>query len=132
VCVCIYIYKPILKIVWTNFHWLWLAAIPMNKQLYSFSFVCFTAGAAGIVFSGFYILVSQLIFPSYCEYIYIYIYDMIVKGRERDVELSDNLMTLIKFDISIIFLFNIRKLIRHIKYIYRLFQLKYMDLFSFT
>jgi hypothetical protein len=57
---------------------------------------------------------------------------MIVKGRERDVELSDNLMTLIKFDISIIFLFNIRKLIRHIKYIYRLFQLKYMDLFSFT
>jgi len=63
---------------------------------------------------------------------YIYIYDMIVKGRERDVELSDNLMTLIKFDISIIFLFNIRKLIRHIKYIYRLFQLKYMDLFSFT
>ncbi|KAL3628466.1 hypothetical protein CASFOL_027512 [Castilleja foliolosa] len=33
-------------------------AIPMNKQLYSFSYVCFTAGAAGIVFSGFYILID--------------------------------------------------------------------------
>ncbi|KAK9127533.1 hypothetical protein Syun_016330 [Stephania yunnanensis] len=31
-------------------------AIPINKQLYSFSYVCFTAGAAGLVFSGFYIL----------------------------------------------------------------------------
>ncbi|GLT51266.1 hypothetical protein SLA2020_246870 [Shorea laevis] len=30
--------------------------IPLNKQLYSFSYVCFTAGAAGIVLSGFYIL----------------------------------------------------------------------------
>lgn len=35
------------------------AAIPMNKQLYSFSYVCFTAGAAGIVFSAFYILVRK-------------------------------------------------------------------------
>lgn len=34
-----------------------LAAIPINKQLYSFSYVCFTAGAAGLVFSGFYVLV---------------------------------------------------------------------------
>ncbi|XP_026439754.1 heparan-alpha-glucosaminide N-acetyltransferase-like [Papaver somniferum] len=33
-------------------------AIPLNKQLYSFSYVCFTAGIAGIVFSGFYILVN--------------------------------------------------------------------------
>ncbi|XP_062167012.1 uncharacterized protein LOC133873309 [Alnus glutinosa] len=33
-------------------------AIPMNKQLHSFSYVCFTAGAAGIVFSGFYILID--------------------------------------------------------------------------
>ncbi|KAF9680233.1 hypothetical protein SADUNF_Sadunf06G0100000 [Salix dunnii] len=33
-------------------------AIPINKQLYSFSYVCFTAGAAGIVFSGFYILID--------------------------------------------------------------------------
>ncbi|KAF5471885.1 hypothetical protein F2P56_008649 [Juglans regia] len=33
-------------------------AIPMNKQLYSFSYVCFTAGAAGIVFSAFYILID--------------------------------------------------------------------------
>ncbi|MFS8019976.1 hypothetical protein Hanom_Chr15g01410141 [Helianthus anomalus] len=32
-------------------------AIPINKQLYSISYVCFTAGAAGIVFSAFYILV---------------------------------------------------------------------------
>ncbi|MCD9644415.1 hypothetical protein HAX54_032622 [Datura stramonium] len=31
-----------------------------NKQLYSFSYVCFTAGAAGIVFSGFYILIGCL------------------------------------------------------------------------
>ncbi|KAJ0028466.1 hypothetical protein Pint_35726 [Pistacia integerrima] len=33
-------------------------AIPINKQLYSISYVCFTAGAAGIVFSGFYILID--------------------------------------------------------------------------
>ncbi|MED6211991.1 hypothetical protein PIB30_078858 [Stylosanthes scabra] len=33
-------------------------AIPINKQLYSFSYVCFTAGAAGIVFSAFYILID--------------------------------------------------------------------------
>ncbi|KAK1270492.1 hypothetical protein QJS04_geneDACA014215 [Acorus gramineus] len=33
-------------------------AIPLNKQLYSFSYVCFTAGAAGIVFSAFYILID--------------------------------------------------------------------------
>ncbi|MBA0792813.1 hypothetical protein Gohar_017280, partial [Gossypium harknessii] len=33
-------------------------AIPINKQLYSFSYVCFTAGAAGIVFSVFYILID--------------------------------------------------------------------------
>ncbi|KAG4913434.1 hypothetical protein JHK86_053867 [Glycine max] len=33
-------------------------ALPINKQLYSFSYVCFTAGAAGIVFSGLYILID--------------------------------------------------------------------------
>ncbi|KAI3441447.1 DUF1624 domain-containing protein [Psidium guajava] len=33
-------------------------AIPINKQLYSFSYVCFTAGAAGIVFSAFYIVID--------------------------------------------------------------------------
>ncbi|XP_058083170.1 uncharacterized protein LOC131231094 [Magnolia sinica] len=33
-------------------------AIPLNKQLYSFSYVCFTAGVAGIVFSAFYILID--------------------------------------------------------------------------
>ncbi|KAJ7976903.1 Heparan-alpha-glucosaminide N-acetyltransferase [Quillaja saponaria] len=33
-------------------------AIPINKQLYSISYVFFTAGAAGIVFSGFYILID--------------------------------------------------------------------------
>ncbi|KAF7832988.1 heparan-alpha-glucosaminide N-acetyltransferase-like [Senna tora] len=33
-------------------------AIPLNKQLYSFSYVCFTAGAAGIFFSGFYLLID--------------------------------------------------------------------------
>ncbi|XP_042048133.1 heparan-alpha-glucosaminide N-acetyltransferase-like isoform X1 [Salvia splendens] len=34
------------------------SAIPINKQLYSFSYVCFTAGAAGIIFSAFYILID--------------------------------------------------------------------------
>ncbi|KAK6244664.1 hypothetical protein QUC31_011073 [Theobroma cacao] len=33
-------------------------AIPINKQLYSFSYVCFTAAAAGIVFSAFYVLID--------------------------------------------------------------------------
>ncbi|KAM7254786.1 hypothetical protein ACFE04_020027 [Oxalis oulophora] len=33
-------------------------AIPINKQLYSFSYVCFTGGAAGIIFSAFYILID--------------------------------------------------------------------------
>ncbi|GAU20332.1 hypothetical protein TSUD_338130, partial [Trifolium subterraneum] len=33
-------------------------AIPINKQLYSISYVFFTAGAAGIVFSVFYILID--------------------------------------------------------------------------
>ncbi|KAJ8624056.1 hypothetical protein MRB53_032586 [Persea americana] len=33
-------------------------AIPLNKQLYSFSYVCFTAGAAGIIFSAIYILID--------------------------------------------------------------------------
>ncbi|WJX18103.1 heparan-alpha-glucosaminide N-acetyltransferase [Trifolium repens] len=33
-------------------------AIPFNKQLYSFSFVCVTSGAAGIVFSVLYILID--------------------------------------------------------------------------
>ncbi|KAJ7535611.1 hypothetical protein O6H91_12G040100 [Diphasiastrum complanatum] len=32
-------------------------AIPLNKQLYSFSYVCFTAGTAGLVFSALYILI---------------------------------------------------------------------------
>ena len=53
-----------------------IAAIPINKQLYSFSYVCFSGGAAGIVFSGFYILVgtsvecfnsSTLIFSNNCD-----------------------------------------------------------------
>ncbi|THU57845.1 hypothetical protein C4D60_Mb03t07880 [Musa balbisiana] len=35
-------------------------AIPLNKQLYSFSYVCVTAGAAAIVFSIFYFLVDIL------------------------------------------------------------------------
>ncbi|XP_042475639.1 heparan-alpha-glucosaminide N-acetyltransferase [Macadamia integrifolia] len=33
-------------------------AIPLNKQLYSFSYVCVTAGAAALVFSVFYVLVD--------------------------------------------------------------------------
>jgi predicted acyltransferase len=35
-----------------------IAAIPLNKQLYTFSYICVTAGAAGVVFSIFYYLVS--------------------------------------------------------------------------
>ncbi|XP_073013480.1 uncharacterized protein [Typha latifolia] len=33
-------------------------AIPINKQLYSVSYVCFTGGAAGIVLSAFYIVID--------------------------------------------------------------------------
>jgi predicted acyltransferase len=33
------------------------AAIPLNKQLYTFSYVCVTSGAAALVFSAIYILV---------------------------------------------------------------------------
>lgn len=33
-------------------------AIPLNKQLYTFSYVCVTSGAAGLVFSAFYTLVD--------------------------------------------------------------------------
>jgi heparan-alpha-glucosaminide N-acetyltransferase len=44
-------------------------AIPINKQLYSFSYVCFTAGAAGIVLSVFYILVySGIVYAFYFGY----------------------------------------------------------------
>ncbi|KAL2941052.1 Heparan-alpha-glucosaminide N-acetyltransferase [Bienertia sinuspersici] len=35
-------------------------AIPLNKQLYSFSYVCVTSGAAAFVFSAFYFLVDIL------------------------------------------------------------------------
>ncbi|CAI9768958.1 unnamed protein product [Fraxinus pennsylvanica] len=35
-------------------------AIPLNKQLYTFSYVCVTSGAAALVFSVFYILVDVL------------------------------------------------------------------------
>jgi len=33
-------------------------AIPLNKQLYTFSYICVTAGAAGVVFSALYFLVD--------------------------------------------------------------------------
>ncbi|KAJ7977934.1 Heparan-alpha-glucosaminide N-acetyltransferase [Quillaja saponaria] len=33
-------------------------AIPLNKQLYTFSYVCVTSGAAALVFSAFYIMVD--------------------------------------------------------------------------
>ncbi|PWA39595.1 hypothetical protein CTI12_AA570410 [Artemisia annua] len=33
-------------------------AIPLNKQLYTFSYVCVTSGAAALVFSFFYIMVD--------------------------------------------------------------------------
>ncbi|XP_057962815.1 uncharacterized protein LOC131154213 isoform X2 [Malania oleifera] len=33
-------------------------AIPLNKQLYTFSYVCVTSGSAALVFSAFYILVD--------------------------------------------------------------------------
>ncbi|WOL12757.1 heparan-alpha-glucosaminide N-acetyltransferase-like isoform X1 [Canna indica] len=34
------------------------SAIPLNKQLYSFSYVCVTAGTAGIVLSAFYAMID--------------------------------------------------------------------------
>lgn len=37
-------------------------AIPLNKQLYTLSYVCVTSGAAALVFSSFYILVDILNF----------------------------------------------------------------------
>lgn len=40
-------------------------AIPLNKQLYSFSYVCVTAGAAAIVFSTFYFLVDIVGFRNF-------------------------------------------------------------------
>lgn len=33
------------------------AAIPLNKQLYTFSYVCVTSGAAALVFSALYVMV---------------------------------------------------------------------------
>lgn len=33
------------------------AAIPLNKQLYTLSYVCVTSGAAALLFSAFYIMV---------------------------------------------------------------------------
>jgi len=36
-----------------------IAAIPLNKQLYTFSYICVTAGAAGILFSLLYVLVKN-------------------------------------------------------------------------
>ncbi|XP_038877482.1 uncharacterized protein LOC120069759 [Benincasa hispida] len=33
-------------------------AIPLNKQLYTFSYICVTSGAAALVFSVFYTLVD--------------------------------------------------------------------------
>lgn len=38
------------------------AAIPLNKQLYTFSYVCVTSGAAALVFSVFYTLVLIFFF----------------------------------------------------------------------
>ena len=44
-------YTSIYSLIWLD------AAIPLNKQLYTLSYVCVTAGAAALVFSAFYILV---------------------------------------------------------------------------
>ncbi|CAL9189527.1 unnamed protein product [Musa hybrid cultivar] len=45
--------SPLLTLIW-----LLDIAIPLNKQLYSFSYVCFTAGSAGIVLSAFYVMID--------------------------------------------------------------------------
>ncbi|KAF6136418.1 hypothetical protein GIB67_019301 [Kingdonia uniflora] len=37
------------------------SAVPLNKQLYSLSYVCLTAGAAALVFSAFYVLGSMVV-----------------------------------------------------------------------
>ncbi|EOY07950.1 Uncharacterized protein TCM_022282 [Theobroma cacao] len=54
---------PLSKAQTTGINGTWLTfsrlthAIPINKQLYTISYVCLTAGAAGVVFSGVYILI---------------------------------------------------------------------------
>jgi hypothetical protein len=40
---------------------------------------------------------------------------MLLKSKEREVGIKENLI-IAKFDVSIHFLFNVRELIRHIKY----------------
>ena len=47
--------------VFLSFSRLKNAAIPLNKQLYTFSYVCVTSGAAALVFSAFYVLVHTLV-----------------------------------------------------------------------
>nr|DAD33304.1 TPA_asm: hypothetical protein HUJ06_012155 [Nelumbo nucifera] len=61
-------------LIHVNSHWIFMGltflilgiflhftnAIPLNKQLYNFNYVCLTAGAAGLVFSVFYIMVDIL------------------------------------------------------------------------
>jgi hypothetical protein len=47
-----------------------ISGMRFNKPLYSFSYVCFMGGAAGLVLTGFYLLVlslSSLVYPCKSE-----------------------------------------------------------------
>jgi hypothetical protein len=57
------------------------AAIPINKQLYSFSYVCFTGGAAGIVLSAFYILV-RFMYTFYLDMIWYFFCSMLQENNK--------------------------------------------------
>ena len=48
------------------------AAIPLNKQLYTFSYVCVTSGAAALVFSALYIMVC-FFFPHEISFFFLHI-----------------------------------------------------------
>jgi hypothetical protein len=48
-------------------------------------------------------------------YIFIFLFFQFYLKEEKEVEISENLMTIFFFDVSIHFLFNIRELISHIK-----------------
>lgn len=48
------------------------AAIPLNKQLYTFSYVCVTSGAAALVFSALYIMVC-FFFPHEISFFFFHI-----------------------------------------------------------
>lgn len=52
------------------------AAIPLNKQLYTLSYVCVTSGAAALLFSAFYIMVCYLgLYGKYWKFYLLFHHD---------------------------------------------------------